>query len=80
MEFMVIKTSGNYLKFKSYNSVEDLIKLKERCHHDLILTDNFLYKEDPKDILNFWGEINLATAEKMSKTKYTIEIYDDYRE
>ena len=80
MEFMVIKTNDDYwVKFESYNSVEGLIKSMEKRHHDLILGINDFYGQDPEYILEFWDKINLTTAEKISKTKYTIEIYNDYR-
>lgn len=80
MEFMVIKTNDDYwVKFESYNSVEGLIKSMEKRHHDLILGTNDFYGQDPEYILEFWDKINLATAKKISETKYTIEIYNDYR-
>lgn len=81
MEFMVTKTNDDYwVKFESYNSIEGLIKSMEKRHYDLILSTNDFYGQDPEFIFKVWDKISLATAEKISKTKYTIEIYNDYRE
>ena len=81
MELMVVKTSDDcWVKFESYDSIQELIESMENYHNDLILSTNFFYGEDPKYILESWDEISFATAEKISKTKYTIEIYDSYRE
>lgn len=81
MELMVIKSNDEYwVRFESYNTVQELIQSMENRHHDLILGTNEFYGEDPEYILEFWEKINLATAEKISKTKYTIEIYNSYIE
>lgn len=81
MELMVIKTNDEYwVRFESYNTVQELIQSMEDRHHDLILGINEFYGEDPEYILEFWEKINLTTAEKISKTKYTIEIYNSYIE
>ena len=81
MELMVIKTNNDYwVRFESYNSIQELFESMEKRHHNLILGTNDFYGEDPEHILEFWDKIDLATAEKISKTKYTIEIYNSYRE
>ena len=81
MELMVVKTNNDYwVKFESYDSVQELIESMEKRHHDLILGINDFYEKDPEYILKFWDKIDFATAEKISKTKYTIEIYNSYRE
>ena len=81
MELMVVKTNNSYwVRFESYNSVQELLESMEKRHHNLILGINDFYGKDPEYILEFWDKINLATAEKISKTKYTIEIYNSYRE
>lgn len=81
MELMVVKSNNDYwVRFESYNSVQELIESMENRHHDLILGTNDFYGKDPEYILEFWDKIDLATAEKISKTKYTIEIYNNYRE
>lgn len=81
MELMVVKTNNDYwVRFESYDSVQELFESMEKRHHNLILGANDFYEEDPKRILEFWDKIDLATAEKISKTKYTIEIYNSYRE
>lgn len=81
MEMMVVKANDDYwVRFESYDSVQELIESMEKRHHNLILGINDFYEEDPEYILEFWDKINLATAEKISKTKYKIEIYNNYRE
>ena len=81
MELMVVKSSNDcWVRFESYDSIQELIESMESHHHDLILSTNFFYGEDPEYILESWDEISFATAEKISKTKYTIEIYDSCRE
>jgi hypothetical protein len=81
MELMVIKSNDEYwVRFESYDTVQELIQSMENRHHDLILGTNEFYGENPEYILEFWEKINLATAEKISKTKYTIEIYNSYIE
>lgn len=81
MELMVIKSNDEYwVRFESYDTVQELIQSMENRHHDLILGTNEFYGEDPEYILEFWEKINLATAEKISKIKYTIEIYNSYIE
>ena len=81
MELMVIKSNNDYwVRFESYDSIQELIESMEKRHHNLILSVNDFYGEDPEYILEFWDKVNLATAEKISKTKYTIEIYNSYRE
>ena len=81
MELMVIKSNNDYwVRFESYDSIQELVESMESRHHDLILSVNSFYGENPEYILEFWDKINLATAEKISKTKYKIEIYNNYRE
>ena len=81
MELMVIKSNNDYwVRFESYDSVQEIIESMEKRHHDLILGINDFYEKDPEYILEFWDKIDFATAEKISKTKYTIEIYNSYRE
>ena len=81
MELMVTKANSDYwVRFESYDSVQELIESMEKRHHNLILSTNDFYGKSPEYILELWDKIDLATAEKISKTKYTIEIYNSYIE
>lgn len=68
MEFVIKRTSSNepYDDIKNFETIDQLLKFKKQVKHDLIITNNFFYKE------NFVPEI--------ADIPYEIEIYDDYRE
>lgn len=69
MQFIVYRASGDEHSFvKTFSTIEELLAYKEKIGHDLIITDNFFYKERnaPKD----WN----------TKIPYAIIIYDDYVE
>lgn len=68
MKFVIAKTSSDkpYESIKNFETIDELIKFKEQVKNDLIITDNFFYKE------NFVSEI--------ADIPYAIEIYDTYRE
>lgn len=68
MEFVIKRTSSNepYDDIKNFETIDQLLKFKKQVKHDLIIANNFFYKE------NFVPEI--------ADIPYEIEIYDDYRE
>ncbi len=68
MKFVIQRTSSNkpYESIKNFETIDQLIKFKEQVKNELVITDNFFYKE------NFVPEI--------ADIPYVIEIYDDYRE
>ena len=68
MKFVIQRTSSNkpYESIKNFETIDQLIKFKEQVKNELVITDNFFYKE------NFVPEI--------ADIPYAIEIYDDYRE
>lgn len=68
MKFIIQRTSSDkpYENIKNFETIDQLIKFKEQVKNDLIITDNFFYKE------NFVSEI--------ADIPYAIEIYDTYRE
>ena len=68
MKFTIQRTSSDkpYESIKNFETIDQLIEFKEQVKNDLIITDNFFYKE------NFVSEI--------ADIPYAIEIYDTYRE
>ena len=68
MKFVIKRTSSNepYDDIKNFETIDQLLKFRKQVKHDLIITNNFFYKE------NFVPEI--------ADIPYEIEIYDDYRE
>lgn len=68
MKFIIQRTSSDkpYESIKNFETIDQLIEFREQVKNDLIITDNFFYKED------FVPEI--------ADIPYAIEIYDTYRE
>jgi hypothetical protein len=68
MKFVIKRTSSNepYDDIKNFETIDQLLKFRKQVKHDLIITNNFFYKE------NFVPEI--------ADIQYEIEIYDAYRE
>lgn len=68
MKFVIKRISSNepYDDIKNFETIDQLLKFKKQVKHDLIITNNFFYKE------NFVPEI--------ADIPYEIEIYDGYRE
>ena len=68
MKFVIQKTFSDkpYESIENFETIDQLMKFKEQVKNELIITDNFFYKED------FVPEI--------ADIPYVIEIYDDYRE
>lgn len=68
MKFVITKTSSDktYESIRNFETIDQLMKFRKQVKHNLIITDNFFYKE------TFVPEI--------ADIPYEIEIYDDYRE
>ena len=65
MQFLVYRASDDDHYFvKTFSTIKELLAYKEKTGHDLVITDNFFYKE--KDAPNDWDKI-----------PYAIIIYDD---
>lgn len=78
MKFAIYKTSvDDCIEIRSFNTVEELMKFRQRNEHDIILTRNFAYKEDV-DMVKEWNP--RVSANELVTIPYAIEIYDDYRE
>ena len=68
MKFVITRTSSDksYESIKNFETIDQLMKFRKQVKHDLVITNNFFYKEN--DI------------PEISDIPYEIEIYDDYRE
>jgi len=78
MKFAIYKTSvDDCIEIRSFNTVEELMKFRQRNENDIILTRNFAYKEDV-DMVKEWNP--RVSADELVTIPYAIEIYDDYRE
>ena len=81
MEFLVTKASEDYwYKIEKYNTIEELIQSMEKREVSYIIQENLNYKVDPKEIKEYWYKMTLEDAEKISKLKYNLLIYDDWIE
>lgn len=81
MTVMVRKTNHDYwVRFKEFDTAEDLFQHVLNCHHPIILNRNLHYGDDPEELLQYWEDITLETAEKICSCYFEIEIYNDYRE
>ena len=69
MQFLIYRASDDAKSafVKKISNIKELITLKEKYQHDLIITDNPFYKE--KNAPDDWDKI-----------PYAITIYDDYVE
>ena len=78
MKFAIYKTSvDDCIEIRSFNTVEELMKFRQRNENDIILTRNFAYKEN----VDMVKELNpRVSANELVTIPYAIEIYDDYRE
>lgn len=67
MKFIIQRVSSDkpYESIKNFETIDQLMKFRKQVKHDLIITDNFFFKEDIPEIADI---------------PYAIEIYDDYRE
>lgn len=75
MKFYVYRTShhDNYTDgwIESFYSIEDLLSWVRATTREVIIKNNFLYKEDPDQF---------GVPAEWTTIKYALEIYDDYRE
>lgn len=81
IKVLMTKTSDDFwYQIKTIPNLESLISIfKDKG--DLILQDNWHYKEDPKKIVKLcWNGITLEDAKEISECEYMLEIYDTYRE
>ena len=79
MTFVMTRTSDSTPQIKTFDTIQDLIKLHEQEHHGIILLHNFWYNEPVEDCIKYC-EVSEDVAKQIVSTKYEIEIYDDYRE
>lgn len=80
IKVVMTRTSEDYwYKIKIIPNLEALITiLKDKG--DLILKKNWRYKDDPKEIIEFWDGMTLEDAKEVSECEFELEIYDAYRE
>jgi len=80
MEFLVTKANHDtWHRFKTFNSLEELINYKNHCHHDIIISRNFSYKKSIPVIMCAY-DTTWEDAEKISETEYEITVYNSYIE
>lgn len=79
MTFILTRTSNSTPQVKTFNSLQELIKLHEQEKHEILITDNFWYNETIEECMKCC-QVSKNLAKQIVSTKYGIEIYDDYRE
>ena len=80
IKVVMTRTSEDYwYQIKTIPNLEALITIY-RDEGNLILQENWRYKDDPEDIVRFWKGMTLEDAKKVSECEFELEIYDDYRE
>ena len=79
MTFVITRTSDSTPQIKTFDTLQDLIKLHEQENHGIILLHNFWYNE-PFEACIKYREVSEDLVKQIVSTKYEIEIYDDYRE
>lgn len=81
MTVFVTKTSEDYwYDFKSFDTIESLFDFVNENDSIIIQRNSCYYKEKPSDLMRGWKGMSIEDAEKISNSKYTIEIYDTWRE
>lgn len=80
MLVLITKTNSYGCDFRNFITFEDLIRFKNQCREELILTKNNFYNEDIKVIKKCYNINDNEKAKKISQCEYEIEIYNDYRE
>ena len=79
MLVLVVKTNSDYwYQIRNIDSIEQLMKL-DKCQ-SFVIQRNWQYKDNPKDIVEFWDGMTLEDAKIISTLPYEVEIYNDYRE
>lgn len=80
MTFVVTRTSESTTpQIKTFNTLQELIKLHEQEKHGILIIDNFWYNETVEECMECC-QVPKNLAKQIVSTKYEIEIYDDYRE
>lgn len=79
MTFVVTRTSDSTPQIKTFDAIQDLIKLHEQENHGILIIDNFWYNEPVEEYMKIF-QVSEDVAKQIVSTKYEIEIYDDYRE
>lgn len=79
MTFIMTRTSDSTPQIKTFDTIQDLIKLHEQENHGILIIDNFWYNESVEEYMKIF-QVSEDIAKQIVSTKYEIEIYDDYRE
>lgn len=80
IKVVMVRTSKAYwYQIKTIPNLKTLVSIYKE-EGDLILRENWYYKDDPKDIVRFWKGMTLEDAKEVSECELALEIYDDYRE
>lgn len=80
IKVVMTRTSEDYwYKIVTIPNLETLIDIFKDTG-DLILQKNWRYKNDPKEIIEFWEGMTLEDAKELSECEFELEIYDTYRE
>jgi len=79
MTFVMTRTSDSTPQIKTFDTIQDLIKLHEQENHGILIIDNFWYSETVEEYMKIF-QVSEDVAKQIVSTKYEIEIYDDYRE
>ncbi len=79
MTFVMTRTSDSTPQIKTFDTIQDLIKLHEQENHGILIIDNFWYNETVEEYMKIF-QVSEDVAKQIVSTKYEIEIYDDYRE
>ena len=79
MTFIMTRTSDSTPQIKTFNNIQDLIKLHEQENHGILIIDNFWYNEPVEEYMKIF-QVSEDIAKQVVSTKYEIKIYDDYRE
>lgn len=79
MTFVMTRTSDSTPQIKTFDTIQDLIKLHEQENHGILIIDNFWYNEPVEEYIKIF-QVSEDVAKQIVSTKYEIEIYDDYRE
>ena len=78
MKFAITATtSDEYFDIKDFQTIDELMRFKQKVKHDLIITINFSDKRDIEFVQKLNPKVNAA---ELVTIPYAIEIYDDYRE
>lgn len=79
MTFVMTRTSDSTPQIKTFDTIQDLIKLHEQENHGILIIDNFWYNEPVEECVECC-QVSKDVAKQIVSTQYEIEIYDDYRE